>query len=273
MLGKDGRPLAVIEAKKTNKDAQLGREQAKQYCINIQKQTQGELPFCFYSNGLDIFFWDIDTYPPRKILGFPTRDDLERFQYIRRNRKPLTQELINIYTLSAVTGNCFQEIYKPDTFSQIHKKYFPTTSDFLLCRGNGNLNLVGKGYSFPGISEGVIFPDTIIAVSIWSNTINRYFFEALWKTRFIRQQIESNARTTNGAHKINQGVIEKIKIIQPPVDLQNQFGSIVEKVESLKSQYQQSLTDLEALYGALSQQAFRGELDLSRVHLTMEFDR
>jgi type I restriction enzyme S subunit len=175
-----------------------------------------------------------------------------------------------VYTLSAITGDFFREISKEDTFSQIHEKYFPTDNDFLVCRGNGNINLVGKGYFFPGVSEGVIFPDTIIAVSIQPNTVNKHFLEALWKTRFIRQQIESNARTTNGAHKVNQGVIEKIKIIQPPIDLQNQFADIVEKVEGLKSRYQQSLADLESLYGALSQKAFKGELDLSRVVLTTE---
>jgi len=95
LLGKNGKPLAVVEAKKTSKDPALGREQAKQYCYNIQKQLGGELPFCFYTNGHDHYFWDLGNYPPRKIVGFPTRDDLERFQYIRRNRKPLTQELIN----------------------------------------------------------------------------------------------------------------------------------------------------------------------------------
>jgi len=72
----------------------------------------------------------------------------------------------SVYTLSAITGDSFQEIFKEDTFSQIHEKYFPSDSDFLVCRGNGNINLVGKGYFFPGVSEGVIFPDTIIAVSI-----------------------------------------------------------------------------------------------------------
>ena len=53
----------------------------------------------------------------------------------------------------------------------------------------------------------------------------------------------------------------------PDIDLQNQFALIVEKVETIKSLYQQSLTDLEALYGTLSQKAFKGELDLSRVPL------
>ncbi len=95
LKAKDGTPLAVVEAKKTSKEAELGREQAKQYCYNIQKQHGGDLPFCFYTNGLEIFFWDLENYPPRKIVGFPNRDDLERMRYIRNNRNPLTQELIN----------------------------------------------------------------------------------------------------------------------------------------------------------------------------------
>lgn len=95
LLGKDGSPLAVVEAKKTSVNAELGREQAKQYCQNIQKESGGELPFCFYTNGHETFFWDLGNYPPRKVIGFPTRDDLERYLYIRKNRKPLARELIN----------------------------------------------------------------------------------------------------------------------------------------------------------------------------------
>ena len=95
LLGKDGKPLAIVEAKKTSVDAALGREQAKQYCYNI-KQTQGvDLPFCFYTNGHDIYFWDLDNYPPKKVYAFPTRDDLERYAYIRKARKQLAGELIN----------------------------------------------------------------------------------------------------------------------------------------------------------------------------------
>lgn len=51
----------------------------------------------------------------------------------------------------------------------------------------------------------------------------------------------------------------------PPMDLQIQFAAIVEKIDCLKFSYQQSLTDLQTLYGVLSQHAFKGELDLSRV--------
>ena len=95
LLGKDGKPLAVVEAKKSSVDAKIGQEQAKQYCYNIQKQFGCELPFCFYSNGHDIHFWDLDNYPPKKVYGFPTRDDLERYSFIRKRRKALSGEFIN----------------------------------------------------------------------------------------------------------------------------------------------------------------------------------
>ncbi len=104
LLGKDRRPLAVVEAKRTSKDAALGREQAKQYCYSIQKQIGGELPFCFYTNGLETYLWDLGNAPPRKVVGFPTRDDLERFAYIRRNRQPLTHEFIN----TSIAGRDYQ---------------------------------------------------------------------------------------------------------------------------------------------------------------------
>ncbi|QKE42396.1 MAG: restriction endonuclease subunit S [Ferrovum myxofaciens] len=64
---------------------------------------------------------------------------------------------------------------------------------------------------------------------------------------------------------MNTGVLDSLEFPYPPVDLQDRFGEIASKVEGAKSRYQQSLADLGTLYGALSQQAFRGELDLSRM--------
>lgn len=95
LLGKDGKPLAVVEAKKSTVDARIGEEQAKQYAYHIQKQYSCELPFCMYTNGHDIFFWDLENYAPKRIFAFPTRADLERMAFIRKNKKPLADELIN----------------------------------------------------------------------------------------------------------------------------------------------------------------------------------
>lgn len=129
LLGKDRKPLAVIEAKKTSRDAAIGREQAKQYCYNIQKHLGGELPFCFYTNGHELYFWDLENAPPRRVVGFPTRDDLERFAYIRRNRKPLTQEFIN----TSIAGRDYQIRAIRSVLEGIERK----KRDFLLVMATG----------------------------------------------------------------------------------------------------------------------------------------
>ena len=66
---------------------------------------------------------------------------------------------------------------------------------------------------------------------------------------------------------MNTGILDKLEFPYPPPELQDQFASIHRKVDEIKSNYKQSLADLEQLYGALSQKAFKGELDLSRVSL------
>jgi type I restriction enzyme R subunit len=129
LLGRDGKPLAVVEAKKSSKDAAIGREQAKQYCYNIQKQFGGKLPFCFYTNGFEIYFWDLGNYPPRKVVGYPTRDDLERFQYIREHRKPLADELIN----TEIAGRDYQIRAIRAVMEGIQKKH----RNFLLVMATG----------------------------------------------------------------------------------------------------------------------------------------
>lgn len=94
--------------------------------------------------------------------------------------------------------------------------------------------------------------------------VNPLYLYGLFK--LSRAYIQSHA--TKGMKKIlTKGDFEKITMIKPPFEIQNQFAVIVEKVEGIKSLYQQSLTDLEALYGALSQQAFKGELDLFRIEI------
>ena len=62
--------------------------------------------------------------------------------------------------------------------------------------------------------------------------------------------------------------IYPIATIDVPFENQTAFSVISEKVEGIKSRYQQSLDELEALYGALSQKAFAGELELSRVPIS-----
>lgn len=88
---------------------------------------------------------------------------------------------------------------------------------------------------------------------------NSIFLWAMVRSDFVyRQAKKKNSGSTVG--HVNVKDIRQFRLLNPPIELQNAFAQIVEKTESLKTQYQQSLQELENLYGSLSQRAFRGEL-------------
>lgn len=92
----NGNPLAVIEAKKTSVDPELGRHQAKLYTDGLEKM-HGHRPVIFYTNGFDIWMWDdAQGYPPRKLFGFYSKDSLQHLaNYQRLERKALDTIEIN----------------------------------------------------------------------------------------------------------------------------------------------------------------------------------
>jgi type I restriction enzyme, S subunit len=69
---------------------------------------------------------------------------------------------------------------------------------------------------------------------------------------------------------ISKEKLKQVLLPIPPIDLQKRFAAIVEQFEIIKSRYQQSIADFEILYSVLSQKAFKGELDLSRVPLILD---
>lgn len=108
------------------------------------------------------------------------------------------------------------------------------------------------------------FPDSVVGFLAHegeSNTL--YVLGLFW---FFQAILEKNAPAA-AQKNINLEILRALSVPKPPIELQSEFSTIVEKVEALRSRYQQSLTDLEALYAALSQKAFKGKLDLSRVAL------
>ena len=100
------------------------------------------------------------------------------------------------------------------------------------------------------------------------NIAHPVFIDAFLKLPKIKSALIKQNRGVRQANLSNSDVYG-IQLSIPHVDQQRQFSAIVEKVECIKFRYQQSLTDLGALYGALSQKAFKGELDLSRVPLSV----
>ena len=94
LWGDDGKPLAVVEAKRTRRDARVGQQQAKLYADCLQTQF-GQRPLIYTTNGYEHWFWDDTTYPPRPVQGFHKKDELQLLAQRRTSAKPLAGVAIN----------------------------------------------------------------------------------------------------------------------------------------------------------------------------------
>jgi type I restriction enzyme R subunit len=90
LYGKDGLPLAVIEAKRTSKDPKIGTQQAKLYADCLEKRT-GRRPMMFTTNGFETYFWDDLSSPQRRVSGVFSKADLEKLMNRRGERKALDE--------------------------------------------------------------------------------------------------------------------------------------------------------------------------------------
>ena len=88
LWGDDGKPLAVVEAKKTTVDPEVGQEQAKRYAECLEAM-HGQRPIIFYTNGYKTHVWDDLFYPPRTVAGFYKKDELASLIVRRTQREAL----------------------------------------------------------------------------------------------------------------------------------------------------------------------------------------
>lgn len=88
LWGDDGRPLALVEAKRTTYSAAKGKHQAKLYADCLSAEF-GRRPVIFYSNGYQHWLWDDTRYAPREVQGFLRKEELELLHWRRVNAKKL----------------------------------------------------------------------------------------------------------------------------------------------------------------------------------------
>lgn len=96
LWGDDGKPLGLVEAKRTRRDARVGRRQAELYADCLERKF-GQRPVIFYSNGYEHWLWDDARYPPRQVQGFYKKDELELLIQRRTTRRSLAQASIDAH--------------------------------------------------------------------------------------------------------------------------------------------------------------------------------
>lgn len=94
LWGDDGRPLALIEAKRTKRDPRVGQQQAKLYADCLEAMY-GRRPIILFTNGYEHWIWDDTDQPPRPVQGFLKKDELALLIQRRSSRKPLSSTAID----------------------------------------------------------------------------------------------------------------------------------------------------------------------------------
>ena len=104
LYGDDGKPLAVLEAKRTCVDVAKGRQQAKLYADLLEKKY-GRRPIIFLSNGFDTRIWNDKYYPERKVASVYSKRDLEKLFNLRSMQTTLKNVMVDKY----IAGRYYQE--------------------------------------------------------------------------------------------------------------------------------------------------------------------
>ena len=120
LYGENGKPLAVVEAKRTSKDAKIGKQQAKLYADCLEKEY-AQRPIIYYTNGKEIYMWDDVSYPERKVSGYYTQDELQ----LLIRRRDSKENLEHIYIANNIANRPYQlEAVKKvcESFEQKHRR-------------------------------------------------------------------------------------------------------------------------------------------------------
>ncbi len=104
LWGDDGKPLGLVEAKRSSRDPMEGQRQAELYA-NCLEQRYGQRPIIFLFNGYRHRLWDYLRYPPREVQGFYKKDELDTLIRRREIRQPLAQATIS----SSIAGRYYQQ--------------------------------------------------------------------------------------------------------------------------------------------------------------------
>ncbi len=129
LWGDDGKPLAVVEAKKTTVDPAVGQQQAKLYADCLETM-HGQRPVIFYTNGYETFLWDDLAYPPRPVAGFYKKDELASLIIRRAQRSPLD--------VSQVKDDIVERYYQKRAIGSIGEQFAQTRRKALLVMATGS---------------------------------------------------------------------------------------------------------------------------------------
>lgn len=189
----------------------------------------------------------------RGVLQIPLREAIS--EPLRNGKSVTDGDGLPVLRLSSLkaSGIDFRDSKKGDWKELDASRFLVKTGDFLVSRGNGSKDLVGRGGLVPDCNEPMAFPDTMIRVRADNSKLLGEFLCLVWNDHGIRMQIESLARTTAGIWKISQGDLEAVRIPLPSVAKQKEIVRRVEQLFAYADQLETKVAAAQQRINALTQ--------------------
>ncbi|MBV2204253.1 MAG: hypothetical protein KUL87_02435 [Pseudomonas sp.] len=144
------------------------------------------------------------------------------------------------------------------------RRFLIQDGDYLVSRGNGSKDLVGRGGLVVGCTRDIAFPDTMIRIRPDTAQILPDYLKYVWGAPFVRRQIEQSAKTTAGIWKVSQPDLERVELPLPDIKEQ---AEIVQRVDALltlasriEARFAAAMNQTRRLEPLTLSKAFRGEL-------------
>jgi type I restriction enzyme S subunit len=177
------------------------------------------------------------------------------FEYILKNALPVIR-IPNVLYGKVSFDNLKYSIINDNEIETVKLR----NGDILFVRSNGNPNYIGRCAVFKGGLDCVFASYLIRARLNTSSEILPEYLQFFLSTPEGRKKLLKQAKTTAGNYNISTERLREIEILNPPLQLQNKFASIVEQVEKTKAKMQESLKEMDNLFNSLMQRAFKGEI-------------
>ncbi|WP_135609400.1 restriction endonuclease subunit S [Methanococcoides sp. AM1] len=167
-----------------------------------------------------------------------------------------------VLKVSAVTQGIFlpeeHKAIKENT--ELKKVVIPERGDVLFSRAN-TLELVGATCIIKKDYPCLLLPDKLWKIKVDTKVVTPVFLKFVLSHPAIRAEISKKSTGTSGSmYNISMKKLKSINITIPPIEIQNKFTNIVDRIEQIKDNQKQSSEEISTLFNALTQKAFTGDL-------------
>jgi len=134
------------------------------------------------------------------------------------------------------------------------EKYSLQEDDIVINRVN-SLEYLGKCAHIKNLSEATVFESNMMRLHL-QDGYNAVYVTKILCSQYVKNQILNKAKEAVNQASINQTDVQSIKILVPPLDVQNQFATFVHQVDATKASVQAQLDSLTTLCAKMMQDFF-----------------